>query len=853
MKLFLSVCMLMLVCATYCGCSKDKKDIYTAPVEVATDAALPASVNVPYSYQLPATGGGETNYVWTLEAGELPPGISFLSTGVLTGTPQETGIYSFTVRVHETTFPFISDSCSKKLTMNVEDWHWAVELSWTDTEDGNPTSPAESPHAVVDEAGTCYAVWAVNDGVNPRYIVCAEKAGIAAVKIYDVTDGSSDCKSPKIVVDSSGIVHVLYLAWDGASYDLMHLSGSPGSWGSASAVSSDAIEDYDLAIDESGILYASYVVSTANKVLYYSFNDGTGWSAQEQVGTADSSTCVSIAAGSTELAAILWSRTEATTDTTVCYTKGTAAWSETEVTTSLAGCDIAVTEEVFHLAWVEGGQAYYASLTDEGLSGTLTLSQTGTVSGPLQIALAEDDFVWVAWLDTSGSNDELCYVRVEDGKTLGDAFNLTSRFSSHTPAADVTDYAISDTTEAFPHIIFPKSGTLYVTYSTLLPWSYPETIADTTGIAVFADGACDQDGKYHVAFTDNSTGSFDIYYLSKDGTWSAPTNLSQSTDDSTRPHVIVVSGAVYVIWFEFVGPALDDVNVVWRSKLPASSWSSVQTAFSTKIPGGFGYCFGTHAMYVPGTPLGQIRLFWSAMDTVSGDWCIYSSTFDISTSIWTTPEIVGQVAGRDCFFADAAMTSDGTIHLVWGAYGEISGSPTDGFIYYSYFDGQDWSAPVEVSGNAANTKAHQPAISVDELGNCYVFWVYGNTPTPWVQACTEVRGRVIDPSGGQSNVFLLERKDGTIQKVNTIFLGGYIFVAFSASPAAGYNNDILLKWGVRGDLDLLWQKTVYASQIQGHSFNQCFVPDEAGGSLYLFWNGEQFGDYDIFGTLLTSP
>ncbi len=824
------------------------------PVSITTTLVTTGIEDAPYYFKLEASGGGGSSYEWSLVSGELPPGVVLYSTGILSGTPTSTGRYTFTVNVRETTIPSPGlDSDSKQLTLEAKAWHWAVELSWTDTESSSDTGPAESPHCFADANDICHAAWAVNDGINPRYIVYAQKAATASVKIYDITDGITDCKSPRVVVDGGGTVHITYLQDDGGVFDLMYTSGTPGSWSSPVAICSDDVDDYDLAIDDNDVLHVSYVVSSANKELYYSTNSGSGWSAQEQVATGTASTCVSVTADSTMLAGVLWSRTGAATDATVCYKRDAAVWSQVEVTASLASCNVAAADQMFHIIWTEASHVYYASLTGALLSGSLQVSEVAGVSGPVEVTYAYDGIALVSWLSTSGIYDKLAYAQVKDGQRVCSPFNLTDQCSSHTPAADVADGAFSNCSQGPPYVVFSKSGTLYITYATLLPASYPEPVTDTAGVAVFANGTCDSGGTYHVAFTDNSAGPFDIYYLSKNGTWSSTTNLSNSGATSTRPHVLTEDGTVYVVWFEFVGPG-DAVDVLWRSKPPGGAWSGVQTAFSgTRIPGGFASCYGTSMIYMPGTPNGQFYLFWSAYDGVSSEWRIYGSIFDITTTAWTAPAIVGAVGGRDCFFADAALASDGTIHLAWGAYGEKSVNPTDGFIYYSSYDGFAWTAPAEISGNAADTKAHQPVIAVDSSCNCHVLWTYQNTKTVWSLPGRELHGTVIPSGGVPGPVQVLDTRTSNVNVVDVLAVGGYVVTVFSTVPGPGCNDDMLAKIGTRNGTSVTWQETAYLGQTATGSYNPALFWDETTNTLNAVWNDGSGSDYDLLNSSIRVP
>lgn len=66
---------------------------------ITTNPTLPAgAAGTFYSQTLKATGGGPP-YAWFLVSGALPPGLSFSSSGAITGTPTSSGTLSFTVRV----------------------------------------------------------------------------------------------------------------------------------------------------------------------------------------------------------------------------------------------------------------------------------------------------------------------------------------------------------------------------------------------------------------------------------------------------------------------------------------------------------------------------------------------------------------------------------------------------------------------------------------------------------------------------------------------------------------------------------------------------------------------------------
>lgn len=67
---------------------------------VRTLALPPGTVNEAYSRQLQVLGG-EAPYSWSVASGELPPGLSLSSSGLLSGTTTTAGIYSFALLVSD--------------------------------------------------------------------------------------------------------------------------------------------------------------------------------------------------------------------------------------------------------------------------------------------------------------------------------------------------------------------------------------------------------------------------------------------------------------------------------------------------------------------------------------------------------------------------------------------------------------------------------------------------------------------------------------------------------------------------------------------------------------------------------
>ena len=78
-----------------------------ARLHITTSSLPKAPTGLLYSYQLSASGGVQP-YGWKLWSGELPPGISFSSSGELSGTPTNRGTYIFEVQVNDSASPAVT-------------------------------------------------------------------------------------------------------------------------------------------------------------------------------------------------------------------------------------------------------------------------------------------------------------------------------------------------------------------------------------------------------------------------------------------------------------------------------------------------------------------------------------------------------------------------------------------------------------------------------------------------------------------------------------------------------------------------------------------------------------------------
>ncbi len=87
---------------------------------VVTSISLPAAtIDVNYTANL-AAAGGTVPYAWSLQEGNLPPGMNFSAGGVISGTPSATGSWMFTVQVTDSESTAQTAVQQLQLTVNPE-------------------------------------------------------------------------------------------------------------------------------------------------------------------------------------------------------------------------------------------------------------------------------------------------------------------------------------------------------------------------------------------------------------------------------------------------------------------------------------------------------------------------------------------------------------------------------------------------------------------------------------------------------------------------------------------------------------------------------------------------------------
>jgi putative Ig domain-containing protein/FG-GAP repeat protein len=180
----------------------------TAPPLVMVGPLPPATVGLPYSQTLTASGGTPP-YVWSVVSGALPNGIALSpGTGVLSGTPTAAGTFNFAVGLSDSTTP-TSLTTTRALTLTV------ISAPGGPLTITSPLPPATTGLAysqtLTASGGTPPYVWSVVSGAPPSGITLSS-AGLlsgtptqSGTAIFTVTATDSTATGAQTATGTFGL------------------------------------------------------------------------------------------------------------------------------------------------------------------------------------------------------------------------------------------------------------------------------------------------------------------------------------------------------------------------------------------------------------------------------------------------------------------------------------------------------------------------------------------------------------------------------------------------------------------------------------------------------------------------
>jgi hypothetical protein len=204
--------------------------------------------------------------------------------------------------------------------------------------------------------------------------------------------------------------------------------------------------------------------------------------------------------------------------------------------------------------------------------------------------------------------------------------------------------------------------------------------------------------------------------------WSAPINLSNTPESSSRPAIIADRfGYVHVFWSEEIGgksiygipkQLIHDGNTIMYTRWDGKSWTPPIDILL--VPG------DDVATYVAVTvdTDGWLDVIWSGQSD------IYFSRAPAwqadSAHNWTTPVSIASGNARSQWESDIAADAQGNLHVIYATGGDDPG------IYHilSSNHGDTWETPTRISGplDVLETGVSNSRICIDGVGRLHVAW-----------------------------------------------------------------------------------------------------------------------------------
>jgi hypothetical protein len=141
------------------------------PTIVIGDTTVPESeIGVEFTFQLTASGGSSP-YLWRILAGSLPPGLALnANSGLISGKPTQSGIFSFTVELVDAQ----GAGVSKSLTITVA----AGPLRLLTTLVESVARDLPYSEVLAAAGGTQPYTWSIAEGVLPQGLILDSATGV---------------------------------------------------------------------------------------------------------------------------------------------------------------------------------------------------------------------------------------------------------------------------------------------------------------------------------------------------------------------------------------------------------------------------------------------------------------------------------------------------------------------------------------------------------------------------------------------------------------------------------------------------------------------------------------------------
>ncbi|MFH1422844.1 MAG: putative Ig domain-containing protein, partial [Planctomycetota bacterium] len=630
---------------------------------IVTKLLPPCGKSTEYSVILRAEFG-ITPYSWAITDGALPSGLELdEETGTISGTPAETGNFTFTVTVYDSASGV--EDCTYTLLSKL--WLNAGNVSETGEVSGKPA-------VIEDNNGYVYCVWA--DGtIGERVINFKFYNGLEWSDFETLSNGFGDSKSPDIAVDSNNYIHVVWANDELGTYFIYYSFYNGSFWSQPIEVSRDGDADIPkIAVDSEDTLHLVWQQSSVQgEFIYYSNNDSWDWSEPDIISQASASS-PDIAIDSTNTVHVVWSALNSGLNDIYISTYS-GVWSQIQPVNVSPNNSykpkiaVASNDEIY-VSWEElieiNREIFFRKLE----SPVINISFNSGRSLSSDIVAVENGYVWISWEDnTSGTDDIL--IAVTDGTYFSPVLKVVN--ANGVPGnSSLTACRGGNIVLCYTDDLGEEGRDVFSSiYNSYAVWNTPVDITANLRASGSPSMRADDSGNIHLVYQDYAPGNADVFYTKYDGVlWTSSLNLSNNSGSSFSPRVNTDGlGYIHVTWHDNTVRAwqvyhtyYDGVN--WSVPLVVSTTSN---SFS-----GCRLCVDDEGTF-----------FATWQETVSGSGEIMVSMWS-ETGGWSQPVNVSN-SGSDSSLP-LIVSGNSQVYVFWNdnATGEYD-------IYYSMFDGVSWS------------------------------------------------------------------------------------------------------------------------------------------------------------------
>ena len=233
-------------------------------LSITTDSLPDGVIDKAYSVFMTASGG-EMPYSWSIASGTLPLGLNFSSSGRLAGTPGESGSFTFSMKVADSSSPM--QTVTKSFTVKVSNSVPPVSISTSSLPNG--TTGTAYVTTLAATGGMAPYSWHVSFGTLPAGLSFSTSGKLSGTP---TTAGSSrftlevaDSSSPKLTATKTFTVTVSPAVPPVSITTPSLPNGTTGNAYSATLVASGGIDPYSWRVSF-GILPAGLSFSSSGKL-----------------------------------------------------------------------------------------------------------------------------------------------------------------------------------------------------------------------------------------------------------------------------------------------------------------------------------------------------------------------------------------------------------------------------------------------------------------------------------------------------------------------------------------------------------------------------------------------------------